>query len=98
MLRDRFPDQRDAVGQRASWHLDELEPKVAVYLLVEAFEDQRILEADLPGWRGLHGALVADEEHRRLVDPRRDHSADLSVKQPGHGEAQVSAQGQGAHW
>jgi hypothetical protein len=80
LLADRLPDQRDAVSQRAGWHLGQLEPQVPVYLVVEPLEGERVLEADLPGCGGLHEALVADEEDHGLVDPRRDHPADFSVK------------------
>jgi len=96
LLADGLPDQRDAAGERACWHLDELEPEFAVCLLVESLEGERVPEADLPGWSGLHEALVADEEGQRLVCPLRDYPADFPVEQAGSGEAQVAAEGQGA--
>lgn len=63
---------------------------------MESLEGQRVLEADLPGWGGLHEALVEDEEGQRLVCPLRDYPADFRAEQAGGGEAQVAAEGQGA--
>jgi hypothetical protein len=93
---DGLPDQCDAVGQRASGHLDELEPQVAIRLFVKLLEDQRVLEADSPGGGGLNEALVADEEDRRLVRALRHDSIDLTGKQGRCGQAQVAAQGERA--
>jgi hypothetical protein len=55
-----LPDQCGAVEQRARGHVEELEPEVAVGLLVELLEGERVLEADPPGRGGLDEALVAD--------------------------------------
>jgi hypothetical protein len=75
--RHHLPDQRDAVGQRTRRHLDQLEPEVAVHLLVETLEDERVRKADLTGSRGLHEALITNEEDHRLVGPLGDHPPDL---------------------
>src|SRR5258708_28853746 len=93
---DGLQDQGGAIGEGACWHIDKIEPELAVWLLVELVEDERVLEADLPGGGRLDEALVADEEGRRLVRALREHLADLSREQARRGEAEVAAQGQGA--
>jgi hypothetical protein len=92
-----LPDQCGAVEQRARGHVEELEPEVAVGLLVELLEGERVLEADPPGRGGLDEALVADEEDRRLVRAFRDGAIDLTGEPSRGAETQIAAQSQGAH-
>src|SRR5215472_15117505 len=60
-------DQLDATGERSRGHVDELESEVAVGLLVDLLEGERVVQGDPPGRGRLDEALAADEEGRRLV-------------------------------
>ena len=60
-------DERDPVGERARGHVHQPEAEVAVGLLVDPFEGERVGEADPPGGGGLDEALVPDEEHMRRM-------------------------------
>jgi hypothetical protein len=48
-LGDRLLDQRGPVSYRAGGHLNEVEPQVAIDLLVQLLEDEGVLETDPRG-------------------------------------------------
>jgi hypothetical protein len=74
-------DQVGTVGEWTGRDLDELETHLAVGILVQLLEDERVFVADSAGRRGPDRALVAEEEHGWGVNAVRGDAGEFGAEQ-----------------